>query len=57
MKKLKKLTREQQKIISDQGLDPKEFLSERDTPEIFIFVNKVTGEKFEFTKQKEGKKK
>ena len=36
MKKLKKLTREQKKIVSDQGLDPKEFLSERDTPEIFI---------------------
>lgn len=50
MKKLKKLTREQKKIISDQGLDPKEFLSERDTPEVFIFVNRTTGEKFEFNK-------
>ena len=50
MKKLKKLNKKQKKIISYQVLDPKEFLSERDTPEIFIFVNKVTGEKFEFTK-------
>ena len=50
MKKLKNLTREQKKIVSDQGIDPKEFFRERDTPEIFIFVNKVTGEKFEFTK-------
>ena len=42
MKKLKKLTREQKKIVSDQGLDPKEFLSERDTPEIFIFGSMFT---------------
>ena len=50
MKKLKKLTREQKKIVIENGIDPREFLAERDTPEVFIFVNKRTGEKFEFNK-------
>lgn len=39
MKKLKKLTREQKKFLSNQGLDPNDFLGERATSDEFTFYN------------------
>lgn len=39
MKKLKKLTREQKRFLSNQGLDPNEYLLERATSEEFVFYN------------------
>lgn len=39
MKKLKKLTREQKRFLSNQGLDPKDYLLERATSDEFVFYN------------------
>lgn len=39
MKQLKKLTREQKKFLMEEGLDPRDFLIERSTPEAFVFYN------------------
>lgn len=39
MKKLKKLTREQKKFLGNNGLNPREFLVERATPESYVFYN------------------
>ncbi|WP_302739074.1 hypothetical protein [uncultured Clostridium sp.] len=35
----KKLTREQKKFLINEGLDPREFLIERETPESYVFYN------------------
>ena len=39
MKNLKKLSREQKKFLMEEGLDPRDFLVERSTPEAFVFYN------------------
>ena len=39
MNQLKKLTLEQKKILMNEGLDPREFLIERETPSSFVFYN------------------
>lgn len=39
MKKLKKLTREQKAFLANNGLNPREFLIERATPESYVFYN------------------
>lgn len=39
MKKLKKLTREQKKFLIVEGLNPKDFLIERATPDSYVFYN------------------
>lgn len=50
MKHLKKLTREQKRVISSNGLDSTKFFCERDTSTVFIFINKETGDRYEFRK-------
>lgn len=39
MNQLKKLTLEQKKFLMNEGLDPREFLIERETPSAFVFYN------------------
>ena len=39
MKKLKKLNREQKQFLTNEGLNPREFLVERATPESYVFYN------------------
>nr|DAN99172.1 MAG TPA: hypothetical protein [Caudoviricetes sp.] len=39
MKKLQKLTREQKQFLTNEGLNPRDFLVERATPESFVFYN------------------
>lgn len=39
MNQLKKLTLEQKKFLMNEGLDPREFLIERETPSSFVFYN------------------
>lgn len=39
MKKLQKLTREQKQFLINEGLNPRDFLVERATPEAFVFYN------------------
>lgn len=39
MKKLQKLSREQKEFLSNEGLNPREFLIERATPESYVFYN------------------
>ncbi|CUO21889.1 MULTISPECIES: DUF6906 family protein [Clostridium] len=39
MKKLKKLTRDQKRFLSNQGLNSRDFLIERSTPESYVFYN------------------
>ena len=39
MKKLQKLSREQKEFLSNEGLNPREFLVERATPESYVFYN------------------
>ena len=39
MKNLKKLSREQKKFLSNEGVDPNDFLVERATPDEFVFYN------------------
>ena len=35
----KNLTQEQKKFLMNEGLDPREFLIERETPENYVFYN------------------
>ena len=39
MKKLQKLSREQKEFLSNEGLNPREFLVERATSENYVFYN------------------
>lgn len=39
MNQLKKLTLEQKKFLMNEGLEPREFLIERETPSSFVFYN------------------
>lgn len=39
MKKLQKLSREQKEFLLNAGLNPREFLVERATPESYVFYN------------------
>ena len=39
MKKLQKLSREQKEFLSNEGLNQREFLVERATPESYVFYN------------------
>ena len=39
MNQLKNLTPEQKKFLMNEGLDPREFLIERETPSSFVFYN------------------
>ena len=39
MNQLKNLTLEQKKFLMNEGLDPREFLIERETPSSFVFYN------------------
>lgn len=39
MKKLQKLTTEQKQFLTNEGLNPREFLVERVTPESYVFYN------------------
>ena len=39
MKKLQKLSREQKEFLSNEGLNPREFLVERAIPESYVFYN------------------
>lgn len=39
MNHLKNLTIEQKKFLMNEGLDPREFLIERETPSAFVFYN------------------
>lgn len=39
MNQLKNLTLEQNKFLMNEGLDPREFLIERETPSSFVFYN------------------
>ena len=39
MKKLKKLNREQKQFLTNEGLNAREFLVERVTPESYVFYN------------------
>lgn len=44
MKQLKKLTREQRKVLIANDLDPKNYLTERDTTKLIVIANKKTKE-------------
>ena len=50
VKQAKNLNREQKKFLMNEGLDPREFLIERETPRDFVFYNINTKNLWNFRK-------
>lgn len=50
MKKLKKLTRKQKKVLSDMELKPRDYLAERNDSCVYVFYNIYTGQLMEVMK-------